>query len=80
MNVTQTDLEPKYLEQRHEVKYDWSTWDKSVDLLGFKHNVDLDDGLKKMWGWVLLQPKRKRFFWSNYELTKGIYDFWKREE
>ena len=80
LNVTQTDLEPKYLEQRHEVKYAWSTWDKSVDLLGFKHNVDLDDGLKKMWGWVLLQPKRKRFFWSNYELTKGIYDFWKREE
>ncbi len=80
LKVTNTDLEPEYLEQRHEVKYAWSTWDKSVDLLDFKHKIDLEEGLTKMWEWAQKQPKRKRFFWSNYELTKGIYDFWKREK
>jgi len=80
LKVTNTDLKPEYLEQRHEVKYAWSTWDKSVDLLDFKHKIDLEQGLTKMWEWAQKQPKRKRFFWSNYELTKGIYDFWKREK
>ena len=80
LKVTNTDLEPEHLEQRHEVKYAWSTWDKSVDLLDFKHKIDLEEGLTKMWEWAQKQPKRKRFFWSNYELTKGIYDFWKREK
>ena len=79
LNVTKTDLKSQHLEQRHEVKYAWSTWDKSVELLGFEHNIDLEEGLTKMWDWVQHQPKRKRFFWSNYELNKGIYDFWKRE-
>ena len=79
LNVTKTDLKSKHLEQRHEVKYAWSTWDKSVELLGFEHSIDLEEGLTKMWDWVQHQPKRKRFFWSNYELDKGIYDFWKRE-
>ena len=77
--VTGTDLKPQHLEYRHEVKYAWSTWEKSVDLLGFEHKVDLEEGLTKMWKWAQTQPNRKRFFWSNYELTKDIYDYWKRE-
>ena len=80
LEVTESKIKPRYLEARHEVKYAWSTWEKSVDMLGFEHKIDLHDGLKKMWDWALKQPRRKRFFWSNYELKKGIYDFWKREE
>ena len=79
LKVTGTHLKSQYLEQRHEVKYAWSTWDKSVDMLGFEHKIDLEEGLTRMWEWANEQPKRKRFFWSNYELTKGIYGFWKRE-
>lgn len=77
LKVTGTDLEPKYLEERHEAKYAWSTWEKSVDLLGFEHRIDLEEGLTKMWEWAQAQPNRKRFVWSNYELDKGIYEFWK---
>ena len=54
-----------------------STWEKSVDLLGFEHRIDLEEGLTKMWEWAQAQPNRKRFDWSNYELDKGIYEFWK---
>jgi UDP-glucose 4-epimerase len=79
LKVTNSDLKPKYLEGRHEAKHAWSTWDKSVELLDFQHKIDLEEGLTKMWKWAQTQPMRKRFFWGEYELEKGIYDFWKSE-
>ena len=77
INVTGHNFKPVYLEPRHETKYAWSTWDKSVKLLDFKHKVDLEEGLTKMWEWAQKQPNRERFNWPNYELNKGIYDYWK---
>lgn len=79
IKVTGTNLKPKYLEGRHEAKHAWSTWEKSINLLDFKHEIDLEEGLTKMWEWAITQPNRKRFFWENYELDKGIYEFWKTE-
>ena len=76
INVTGLNIKPVYLEQRHETKFAWSTWDKSVDLLDFKHKVDLDEGLSMMWNWALKQPKRNRFVWPSYELSKGVYQYW----
>ena len=78
IKVTGTKLKPLYLEERHEAKHAWSTWDKSVDLLDFQHKIDLEEGLTKMWKWALTQPNRERFVWSKYELEKGIYEFWKK--
>ena len=40
INVTGLNIQPIYLEARHETKYAWSTWDKSVKLLGFEHKID----------------------------------------
>lgn len=80
LKVTKTDLKPLYLEGRHEAKHAWSTWDKSVKLLDFKHEIDLEEGLTKMWEWAQTQPNRDRFVWPKYELEKGIYEFWKNEK
>lgn len=66
-----------YLEQRHEVKDAHPTWQKSVDLLGFEDKTNLRSGLKTMWEWAQTQPHRARFAWTEYELEKGIYSFWK---
>jgi UDP-glucose 4-epimerase len=66
-----------YLEGRHEVKHSIPTFQKSIDILGFEHKTDLKEGLTKMWEWAKQQPKRERFVWSEYELDKGIYSFWK---
>ena len=77
INVTGQNLKPVHLEARHETKYAWSTWEKSVKLLDFKHQVDLEEGLGKMWVWAQKQPNRERFIWPKYELNKGIYDYWK---
>ena len=66
-----------FLEERHEVMHAVSTYQKSIDILGFKHETDLEDGLMKMWEWARLQPMRNQFVWPSFELDKGLYSFWK---
>jgi len=67
-----------HYEERFEVKHSIPTYQKSIDLLGFKHKTDLKEGLTKMWEWAQKQPKRDRFVWPLYELDKGIYSYWKK--
>lgn len=67
-----------YKEARHEVKNAHPTWTKSMELLDYEDKTTLRDGLKIMWNWAKQQPKRERFVWKNYELEKGIYEFWKK--
>ena len=67
-----------HLEGRHEVKHSIPTFKKSIDLLDFKHQTNLKEGLTLMWDWAKTQPQRERFHWGKYELEKGIYSFWKK--
>ena len=66
-----------FFEKRHEVMHAISTYQKSIDILGFKHETDLEDGLTKMWEWAKVQPMRNQFIWPSFELDKGLYSFWK---
>jgi len=66
-----------HLEGRHEVHTAVPTWQKSIDILGFKHKTSLKEGLTEMWEWAKKQPMRERFVWPSYEIEKGIYKFWK---
>jgi len=66
-----------HLEARHEVKHSIPTFKKSVDILGFEHSTDLEEGLRIMWEWAKQQPMRERFVWPSYELDRGIYSYWK---
>ena len=59
-------------------KYAWSTWDKSQQLLGFTHNVCLEEGIGRMWKWANNQPNRERKIWKNYEINSGLYEYWKK--
>jgi UDP-glucose 4-epimerase len=38
----------KYLEKRHEVFYAWPTYQKSINLLNYKQNTSLKNGLTEM--------------------------------
>ena len=66
-----------HLESRHEVKHSIPTHKKSVEILGFEHKTSMKAGLTYMWEWAQKQPMRDRFVWSQYELDKGIYSFWR---
>lgn len=68
-----------HLSERHEVRHAHSTWQKSVDILGFEHKTELYDGIKNMWNWATTQPKRERFIWNQYELDNNLYPYWKPE-
>ncbi len=68
-----------HLPPRHEVRNAWSTYYKSEEMLGFKHVTDLEDGVMKMWMWVLQQPARNRQTFGDYEIDDGIYAYWKED-
>jgi UDP-glucose 4-epimerase len=70
----------EYHEKRHEVHIAIPTYQKSIDLLGFKHEIDLKEGLTEMWNWAKNVPMKDRFIWGQYEIEKGIYSFWKSKK
>jgi UDP-glucose 4-epimerase len=67
----------EYHEKRHEVHIAIPTFEKSMELINFKHNTDLKEGLRKMWDWAKNVPMKDRFYWDEYEVEKGLYSFWK---
>ena len=77
-DIIKYGAEYQYKEGRHEVKHSIPTYQKSEDILGFKHKTTLEEGLYDMWLWAQRQPNRERFVWPSYELDKGIYSFWKK--
>ena len=53
---------------------------KQIINLGGIEEVSIKEACNtRMWNWAKDQPMRKRFFWGDYELDKGIYEFWKSE-
>ena len=67
----------EHKEARHEVKWAVPTFQKSIDIIGFEYKTSLKDGLKDMWEWAKEQPDRPRYKWGDYEITKGLYSYWK---
>lgn len=74
--VTGYDLSERR-EARHEVKYAVPTVEKSIRLLNYRDNTSLEEGLTKMWEWAKTQPDRRQYKWETYEITEGIYQYWK---
>lgn len=69
-----------YLEPRHEVKWCVPTFQKSVEILGYNQTTSLKEGITEMWKWAKKQPNRKQYIWENYEITKGLYSYWKNDK
>lgn len=70
---------PVFFEKRHEVEHAIPTYQKSIDILNFKHETDLKQGLSKMWEWAKKQPDRNQFIWPSFEVDKKIYSYWKNK-
>jgi UDP-glucose 4-epimerase len=67
----------EHLEPRHEVKWCVPSFEKSVKILNYTEKTELKEGLTKMWEWAKKQPERGRYKWENYEVTKGLYSYWR---
>lgn len=65
-----------HCEPRHEVHTAWSTWQKSVDLLGYEFKTPLEEGLRHMWAWMEKQPTGCDLPAMPLEVSRGLYSFW----
>lgn len=67
-----------YCEARHEVKHAVPTNDKARDLLSYKELFSFEEGLMKMWDWVLSEQKVNDWYkWNKFEIEDKIYSYWK---
>jgi len=66
-----------YLDSRFEVKHAVPTYIKSEYLLDYKESINLRAGLQEMWNWAKNSPIKMRFKWDNFEISKGLYNYWK---
>lgn len=76
-NLVVGDCKIEYLPARHEVKKAVCSVDKFSSILKPKFTT-LPEGIRKMWEWVKNQPKRESLPNPSYEITKGMYDHWKK--
>jgi UDP-glucose 4-epimerase len=67
-----------YLEARYEIKHAVPSFEKSIELLGYKETTNLENGLREMWEWANTQPNRRQYIWENYEITDKLYSYWKK--
>lgn len=67
----------RYYEKRYEIKDAWCTYDKSIEILDYKEEVSVYDGLVLMWEWLQKQPQRQSRYFDSYELDKKVYSYWK---
>lgn len=73
--VGKCDIE--YLPARHEVKKAICSVDKYQDRLESRRTT-LQAGMHAMWEWVKAQPPRERAEGPRHEITKGVYEHWKK--
>ena len=66
-------------EKRYEVKHAVPSFQKSIDILGYKETTTLKEGLGEMWEWAKTQPNRKQYIWEKFELEDKIYTYWKND-
>ena len=70
------DVPIEHGEPRHEVKHAYCDHTKAKTMLNFKDNTKLEDLIETMFVWAMKEPNRKVKD-MEYEITEGIYDYWK---
>ena len=73
------DVDRIWLEKRNEVHTAYCDHTKAKELLGFHDGTDLEQMIRTMFTWASEQPDREVKY-MNYEIEKGLYSFWKRDE
>jgi len=63
-------------EPRHEVKHAYCDHTKAKTLLQFRDGTILEELIEDMFVWAMKEPNRKVKD-IEYEITEGIYDYWK---
>tara|TARA_Y100001938_G_C8072662_1_gene424078 strand:- start:524 stop:1519 length:996 start_codon:yes stop_codon:yes gene_type:complete len=70
------DVPIEHGEPRHEVKHAYCDHTKAKTLLQFRDGTILEELIEDMFVWAMKEPNRKVKD-IEYEITEGIYDYWK---
>jgi UDP-glucose 4-epimerase len=65
-----------HVEPRHEVKHAFCDHKKAKQLLDFKDETNIESLIEDMFVWAMFEPNREVKF-MNYEINKGLYEYWK---
>ena len=68
--------EKQNVQGRHEAKHAFCDHAKAKKLLNFSDDTNLEETIDEMFQWAMKQPVREQKY-MNYEVEKGIYDYWK---
>lgn len=81
LKVSNSKFKPVHMPARpREVKNAWCTNDKAVKLLGYKDNVNLEDGIKRMWTWARSTGPKSPKYVDEFELiNEKIPKTWKEK-
>jgi UDP-glucose 4-epimerase len=71
------DVPIEHGEPRHEVKHAYCDHTKAKTILQFEDNTNLEELIESVFVWAMKQPNRK-VKTMDYEVTKNIYDYWKK--
>jgi UDP-glucose 4-epimerase len=69
----------RYLPQRNEVVHAYSAHEKVKEFLGYRNNVSLSEGLKKMSDWAKKTGSKKSKEFDNLEVTERLPPSWKKQ-
>jgi UDP-glucose 4-epimerase len=70
------EAEKKHVEGRHEAKHAFCDHTKAKEMLNFSDDTNLEETVDDMFKWAMQQPVREQKY-MQYEVEKGIYDYWK---
>jgi UDP-glucose 4-epimerase len=57
----------------------WCNHDKAKDILGFNDKTDLYSLIEETWDWAIqITPKEIKYM--EYEINKGMYSYWRKNE
>lgn len=70
------EAEKQHVEGRHEVKHAHCDHKTAKTFFNFRDETNLEELIDEMFKWAMTQPKREQKI-MDYEVTKGIYDYWK---
>lgn len=76
-----TGIKPKrkHLPAIYEVREAYSDHSKAKNTLGLECKTTLREGLEKMWTWAKNQPQRELQTFDSFEITKNLYEMWKKK-
>lgn len=66
-----------YLPGRHEVKNAHSLHILAKEQFGFECSTPTTEIVERLWNWAQTQPNRKVKVWDEFEITDGLYEYWK---